>query len=79
MAALAAAIAEALRARGIGDRAAVLAAESGVTVFGVAFTQWIAEGETRSLAELEREVIADLGELAGGQARLDRRATAAKA
>ncbi|HEY0811966.1 MAG TPA: helix-turn-helix domain-containing protein [Pseudonocardia sp.] len=68
MAALAAAMAGALRARGVADRAAVLAAESGVTVFGVAFTQWIAEGETRSLAEVEREVLADLGELAGARA-----------
>jgi hypothetical protein len=73
MAALAAAMAEALRARGVADRAAVLAAESGVTVFGVAFTQWIAEGETRSLAEVEREVLADLGELASAQTRVGAR------
>ena len=45
MAALAAAVAGALRARGVADAAADLAAQSGVTVFGVAFEQWIAEGE----------------------------------
>lgn len=64
MAALATSIAGALRALGVPERAAVLAAESGVTVFAVAFAQWIAEGETRSLADVEREVWADLGALA---------------
>jgi AcrR family transcriptional regulator len=67
LAALARRVAEALRARGVGERASVLAAESGLTVFGVAFTQWIAEGENRSIADIEREVLADLGELAAGQ------------
>jgi hypothetical protein len=31
-----------------------------VTVFSVAFAEWIAEGEQRSLAEVEREVLEDL-------------------
>ncbi len=66
MAALAAAVAGALRARGVAGRAAVLAAQSCVTVFGVAFEQWIAEGETRSIAEVEREVLGDLGALTAG-------------
>ena len=67
MAALAGSIAGALRARGVADRAAVLAAESCVTVFSVSFEQWIADGETRSLAAVEREVLGELGALAGGR------------
>jgi len=61
MAALAGAIAEALRGRGIAEPAATLAAESGVTVFRVAFAQWLdAGGTTRSLADVEREIFGDL-------------------
>jgi AcrR family transcriptional regulator len=67
MAALAGSVAGALKARGVAERAAVLAAESCVTVFAVAFEQWIADGETRSLADVEREVLGDLGALAGGR------------
>ena len=57
-------IAGALRARGIGEPQATLAAESGVTVFGIAFRLWIAEGEERCLADLERDVLTDLSVLA---------------
>jgi AcrR family transcriptional regulator len=53
-------IAGALRERGVAEPQATLAAESGVTVFGVAFRQWIAEDEVRSLADLERDVLTDL-------------------
>jgi AcrR family transcriptional regulator len=60
MAALSAAVAEALRARGAPEPAATLAAQSGITVFEIAFLQWIADGETRPLFELEREVLATL-------------------
>ena len=61
MAALAGAIAEALRGRGIAEPAATLAAESGVTVFRVAFAQWLDAGDaTRSLADVEREIFGDL-------------------
>jgi AcrR family transcriptional regulator len=66
LATLAAAIADALRARGVAERAAVLAAETGVTVFTVAFTEWIAEDEQRSLAEIERAVLEELRALAKG-------------
>jgi AcrR family transcriptional regulator len=62
MAWLSEAIAGALRERGVREPQATLAAESGVTVFGIAFRQWIAEGEERSLADVERDV---LGELQG--------------
>ena len=61
MAALAGAIAEALRGRGIAEPAATLAAESGVTVFRVAFAQWLDAGNaSRSLADVEREIFGDL-------------------
>jgi hypothetical protein len=60
LAGLATALAEALRSRGIDDLAAVLAAESGTTVFGIAFTQWIREGEERSLADISATVLHEL-------------------
>ena len=53
-------MAAALRSRGVAEPQATLAAEAGVTVFGVAFRQWIAEGETRSIADIETDVLNDL-------------------
>jgi AcrR family transcriptional regulator len=60
---LATAVAEALGARGISEPAATLAAESGATVFGVAFAQWIREGEQRSLGDITAEVLRELQNL----------------
>jgi hypothetical protein len=60
MAWLAAAIAEALRVRGVPEPQATLAAQTGVTVFGVAYRQWLEEGEGRSLDDLEAEVLAEV-------------------
>lgn len=65
---LATAIGDALRARGIPEPAATLAAESAITVFSVSFAQWIREGEERSIADIERAVLAELRDLAGGGA-----------
>jgi AcrR family transcriptional regulator len=68
MAGLAAALAGALRQRGVPEPAATLAAQSGATVFGVSFGQWITDGEQRSLADIEREVVRELlslGETSG--------------
>ena len=53
-------IAEGLRRRGVTEPRATLAAETGVTVFGVAFRQWVAEDEQRSLAAVEAAVLDDL-------------------
>jgi len=53
-------VAEALRARGISEPAATLAAESGATVFGIAFAQWIGEGETRPLSGIAAQVLGEL-------------------
>jgi AcrR family transcriptional regulator len=57
-------VAEALRSRGIGEPAATLAAQSGATVFGIAFAQWIGEGESRSFADLAQNVLDELLDLA---------------
>ena len=56
---------DALLARGVPDPAARLAAETGATVFGIAFTQWIGEDEHRSLAEIEAGLLDELRALAG--------------
>ena len=61
---LATAVAEALRARGVDELAAKLAAESGATVFGIAFTQWQREGEQRSLGDIATTVLGELLTLA---------------
>jgi AcrR family transcriptional regulator len=61
MSSLAEAIAVALRGRGIPEPMATLAAQSGVTVFRVAFAGWIVKGEHRSFAEIEAETFTQLG------------------
>jgi AcrR family transcriptional regulator len=65
LAGLATTVAETLRARGVGEPAATLAAESAATVFGIAFAQWIRDGETRSLADITSDVLRELLNLAG--------------
>jgi AcrR family transcriptional regulator len=65
LAGLAVTVAEALRERGIGEPAATLAAQSGTTIFGIAFGQWIREGETRSLAAIAADVLGELRHLTG--------------
>jgi AcrR family transcriptional regulator len=65
LAGLATTVAEALRARGVDEPAATLAAESGVTVFGIAFAKWIREGEQRSLADIAADVLRELLNLTG--------------
>ncbi|MGH8962044.1 MAG: TetR/AcrR family transcriptional regulator [Jatrophihabitantaceae bacterium] len=65
LAGLATTVADALRARGVDELAATLAAESGATVFGIAFAQWIREGEQRSLADISAHVLGELLTLTG--------------
>jgi hypothetical protein len=43
---------------------ATLAAHTCITVCEVAFSQWISDGEDRSLVDLEREALAQLATLA---------------
>jgi len=54
LASLTAALADALRRRGVGEPAASLAAEAGMAVFKVAFERWTAERGGRTLAEVVR-------------------------
>jgi MftR C-terminal domain len=69
LAGVAATVAAALRDRGIAEPAASLAAQSAASVFGIAFTQWIRPGETRSLPEIASDVLGELRILtAAGQA-----------
>lgn len=65
MATLAASTHDALLARGIPDPAARLAGETGATVFGMAFTQWIGEEERRPLGEIATGLLDELRVLAG--------------
>jgi AcrR family transcriptional regulator len=60
LAGLATMVAGALRARGIAEPAATLAAQSGSTVFGIAFAQWIRDGESRSLPDIATDVLREL-------------------
>jgi AcrR family transcriptional regulator len=60
LAGVATTVADALRARGVDDLAATLAAETGSTLFAVAFARWIREGEERSLVEIGDEVLGEL-------------------
>ena len=53
-------VVEALRARGFDPLEARLAADSGVSVFSIAFDRWIADDETRSFVEIVREAFARL-------------------
>ncbi|WP_406139345.1 TetR/AcrR family transcriptional regulator [Streptomyces sp. NBC_01089] len=66
LASLAAALAGALRGRGVGEPAASLAAEAGVAVFRVAFETWIGGNGERDLSEIARESLAELRSVTAG-------------
>ena len=53
-------VGDALRSRGITDPAATLAAESGSTVFSIAFALWIRESGQRSLTAVADSVLSEL-------------------
>jgi AcrR family transcriptional regulator len=57
-------VARALRARGVGDPAAILAAESGITALRVASDRWIRDTRKRSLRDLIADALAELRALA---------------
>jgi AcrR family transcriptional regulator len=59
-AALAEAVADALRKRGTDDRAASLTAEAGMAVFRIAFLQWTTTPDPEDLPTLIRESLAEL-------------------
>ncbi|WP_067840091.1 TetR family transcriptional regulator [Nocardia lijiangensis] len=60
LASLAAAIAAALRKRGVRDSAASLTAGAGIVVFKIAFERWIGDREQRDLPQLVRESLDEL-------------------
>jgi AcrR family transcriptional regulator len=62
----AAAVANALRQRGVGEPQASLAAEAGMTVFRVAMERWSSASEDRDLAEVMVEAMAGLRAVVGG-------------
>ena len=61
---LAAAMAQALRARGLGDTAATLAAQTGTTVMHVAFEQWVDDPDRTPFQQIARDALAQLREIA---------------
>src|SRR5262245_43633317 len=63
MATLAAALTDGLRARGVGDPQAGLAAETGVAGFRVAWAQWMGEATDRPLIDVMRAALAQLREV----------------
>ncbi|PZF64594.1 TetR family transcriptional regulator [Curtobacterium sp. MCPF17_047] len=64
---LGARLAELLRDRGVPEPAATLVAQSGVTVFHLAFAQWISPGETRTMPDLATERLEALASTLGRQ------------
>ncbi len=67
LASLAAAIADTLRERGVGDPAASLSAEAGIAVFRIAFERWISETEQRDLTQLMLESLDELKLVTAGK------------
>jgi AcrR family transcriptional regulator len=67
LAGLAAALAEALRRRGVTDPAAGLAAEAGIAVFKIAFATWVGDPAERSLPEIIRASMHELALVIDGQ------------
>jgi AcrR family transcriptional regulator len=66
MASLGAALAVALRQRGVTDPAASLAAEAGVAVFRIAFERWMNEAGGRDFPQLIRESLDQLKAVTAG-------------
>jgi len=70
MAALASALADALRRRGVGGSASALAAEAGIAVFRIAFEGWIGDPGPRTLAQWLRESLDELRQVTSAPDRL---------
>ncbi len=66
LASLAAALADALRRRGVNDLTASLTAEAGIAVFKVAFTRWIDEPDPSDLTDIVRETLDELRTVTAG-------------
>ncbi|MFD8373329.1 TetR/AcrR family transcriptional regulator [Streptomyces sp. NPDC059688] len=68
LASMTAAVAGALRGRGVTEPAASLAAEAGTAVFKVGFERWIAAAEEGEMAGLLRAALAELKAVTAGHA-----------
>jgi AcrR family transcriptional regulator len=66
LASLAAALADTLRKRGVGDTVASLSAEVAIAVFKIGFERWIAEPNTQSLPQLIRTSFDELKTVTAG-------------
>jgi AcrR family transcriptional regulator len=67
LASLAAAVAEALRGRGVGDPAAMLTAEAGIAVFKVAFELWVDQANERDFGHVVRAALGELKAVTAGR------------
>ncbi len=67
LASLAAALAEALRQRGVNDPTASLTAEAGIAVFKVAFERYVEETNRQELPRLIRESLEELRAVTAGR------------
>jgi AcrR family transcriptional regulator len=67
LAALAAAVADALHRRGIPEPAASLTADAGIAVFKNAFSGWVHDTKRRTLAQHIRKSLDELRAVAGGK------------
>jgi AcrR family transcriptional regulator len=63
-ASMAAAMAEALRARGLDDATATLAAHTGTTILHVAYEQWVDDPDGALFKQIASDVLAQLREIA---------------
>jgi AcrR family transcriptional regulator len=66
LASLSAALADALRQRGVTEPAASLAAEAGIAVFKIAFERWVDATNQRQMAQLIRESLDELKAVTAG-------------
>ncbi|PXA71716.1 TetR/AcrR family transcriptional regulator [Cryobacterium arcticum] len=66
MASLSAACAEALRARGVAELPAGLAAETGVTIFKLSFERWVSDEPSGTFTECIRDALAQLKGMTAG-------------
>lgn len=67
LASMAAALAEALRQRGVADPAASLAAEAGIAVFKVAFARWVHGTGEPGMSQLMRESLVEFKAVTAGK------------
>jgi AcrR family transcriptional regulator len=66
LASLSAALADALRQRGVDDASASLAAEAGIAVFKIAFRRWTEQAEQKDLSQFIGESFAGLKAVTAG-------------